>query len=220
MQNRDRPRPRRTLRPAPERSPTASSCSSRSSRSPNTADRRIFQLAPYLAIMPAFLAFAIVPIGGVVTIAGPQDVPAARRSAVRDPVAARDVGPRPLRRDARGLVVGLEVPAARLGARLGAAPQLRGRVRARDRRRAVQSNTLSTRGIVDPAGLGRRAVDLQRRLVLAAGDRRARDLRASPRSPRRTTRRSTSSRPSRSSPAGSSPSTPASASRSSTSPSS
>ena len=37
---------------------------------PNTADRRIFRLAPYLAVLPAFLAFSIVPIGGLVTIAG------------------------------------------------------------------------------------------------------------------------------------------------------
>src|SRR5436189_34803 len=37
---------------------------------PNTADRRIFRIAPYLAVMPAFLAFSIVPIGGLVTIAG------------------------------------------------------------------------------------------------------------------------------------------------------
>ncbi len=37
---------------------------------PTTADRRIFYLAPYLALLPAFLAFSIVPIGGVVEIAG------------------------------------------------------------------------------------------------------------------------------------------------------
>ena len=37
---------------------------------PNTADRRIFRIAPYLALLPAFLAFSIVPIGGLVTIAG------------------------------------------------------------------------------------------------------------------------------------------------------
>ena len=37
---------------------------------PDGADRRIFRLAPYLAIMPAFLAFLIVPWGGEVTIAG------------------------------------------------------------------------------------------------------------------------------------------------------
>src|SRR5215510_8570717 len=37
---------------------------------PTTADRRIFFLAPYLALLPAFLAFSIVPIGGTVEIAG------------------------------------------------------------------------------------------------------------------------------------------------------
>ncbi len=37
---------------------------------PSSADRKIFKLAPYLAITPAFLAFLIVPFGGVVTIAG------------------------------------------------------------------------------------------------------------------------------------------------------
>ncbi len=39
---------------------------------PTTADRPVFRLAPYLAIMPAFLAFAIVPIGGLVTVDGHQ----------------------------------------------------------------------------------------------------------------------------------------------------
>ena len=37
---------------------------------PDRADRVVFKLAPYLTIIPAFLIFAIVPIGGVVTIAG------------------------------------------------------------------------------------------------------------------------------------------------------
>jgi NADH-quinone oxidoreductase subunit H len=37
---------------------------------PDHADTFVFKLAPYLAILPAFLAFAIVPVGGVVTIAG------------------------------------------------------------------------------------------------------------------------------------------------------
>jgi len=37
---------------------------------PDRADPFVFKLAPYLAIIPAFLAFAIVPIGGLVTIAG------------------------------------------------------------------------------------------------------------------------------------------------------
>ncbi len=37
---------------------------------PDQADRFVFKLAPYLTIIPAFLSFAIVPIGGEVTIAG------------------------------------------------------------------------------------------------------------------------------------------------------
>ncbi len=37
---------------------------------PDQADSFVFKLAPYLTIIPAFLIFAIVPIGGVVTIAG------------------------------------------------------------------------------------------------------------------------------------------------------
>lgn len=37
---------------------------------PEQADRFVFKLAPFLSIVPAFLAFSIVPIGGVVTVAG------------------------------------------------------------------------------------------------------------------------------------------------------
>ena len=37
---------------------------------PDQADRRVFRLAPYLSIVPAFAAFAIVPIGGTISIAG------------------------------------------------------------------------------------------------------------------------------------------------------
>jgi NADH-quinone oxidoreductase subunit H len=37
---------------------------------PDQADKFVFKLAPYLTIIPAFLSFAIVPIGGEVTIAG------------------------------------------------------------------------------------------------------------------------------------------------------
>ena len=35
---------------------------------PRRADKRVFRLAPYLAVVPAFLTFAIVPIGGAITI--------------------------------------------------------------------------------------------------------------------------------------------------------
>ncbi len=37
---------------------------------PDRADRRVFRLAPFLSIVPAFAAFAIVPFGGTMTIAG------------------------------------------------------------------------------------------------------------------------------------------------------
>ncbi len=39
---------------------------------PERADRRIFRLAPYLSAVPAFLSFAIVPIGGTVSVFGHQ----------------------------------------------------------------------------------------------------------------------------------------------------
>ena len=37
---------------------------------PSTADRGVFRLAPYLSIMPAFLMFCVIPIGGTVSILG------------------------------------------------------------------------------------------------------------------------------------------------------
>jgi NADH-quinone oxidoreductase subunit H len=37
---------------------------------PDRADKRIFHLAPYLSIVPAFAAFAVVPFGNTISIAG------------------------------------------------------------------------------------------------------------------------------------------------------
>ncbi|HEX2272492.1 MAG TPA: NADH-quinone oxidoreductase subunit NuoH [Acidimicrobiales bacterium] len=37
---------------------------------PEQADKRVFRLAPYLAAVPAFASFAIVPVGGTISIAG------------------------------------------------------------------------------------------------------------------------------------------------------
>ncbi len=37
---------------------------------PERSDRFVFKLAPYLSILPAFLSFAIVPVGGFVTVFG------------------------------------------------------------------------------------------------------------------------------------------------------
>jgi len=39
---------------------------------PDTADRPVFRLAPYLSILPAFLMFCVIPIGGRVSIFGHQ----------------------------------------------------------------------------------------------------------------------------------------------------
>jgi len=39
---------------------------------PSSADRPVFRLAPYLSIMPAFLMFCVIPIGGRVSILGHQ----------------------------------------------------------------------------------------------------------------------------------------------------
>lgn len=39
---------------------------------PDAADRTVFKVAPYLAIIPAFVAFSIIPIGGQVSIFGHQ----------------------------------------------------------------------------------------------------------------------------------------------------
>ncbi len=39
---------------------------------PDSADKFVFKLAPYLSVLPAFLAFSIIPIGGEVSIAGHQ----------------------------------------------------------------------------------------------------------------------------------------------------
>src|SRR5207248_7464707 len=35
---------------------------------PSAADRRVYRIAPYLSMVPAFLAFAIVPVGGTVEL--------------------------------------------------------------------------------------------------------------------------------------------------------
>ncbi len=39
---------------------------------PSSADRPVFRIAPYLSILPAFLMFCVIPIGGLVSIFGHQ----------------------------------------------------------------------------------------------------------------------------------------------------
>src|SRR5919109_3620008 len=36
---------------------------------PDSADRPVFRVAPYLALLPAFLAFSVIPLGGKIQIA-------------------------------------------------------------------------------------------------------------------------------------------------------
>ena len=190
---------------------------------PERADPFVFRLAPYLAFVPAFLIFCVVPIGGdfsdgndgVVSIFGHDTLPAGGRPAGRHPVRARPQLDRGLRRHAGGLVVGLEVPAARLGA--GHRPRwsaTRPPSACRVATVLLVAGTLSTNGIVvaqdDHAGLEHRRHG--RRALRGVRHRRA--------PPSSTARRSTWWRPSRSSSAASTPSTPRSASPSSTWPSS
>ena len=144
---------------------------------PDSADRRIFKLAPYVAIMPAFLAFLIVPFGGMVTIAGHRtylqgaDLPfgilwllcMSGIGLYGVMLAGWSSGSKyPLLGSVRASAQLLSYEAAFGLAIVGV---------------LVQSNTLCTRDDREPAGLGRTAVDLQRRLVLAARDRGAGDLR-------------------------------------------
>src|SRR5437879_6945507 len=37
---------------------------------PTEADGRVYRLAPYLSVVPAFAAFAIIPVGGTISVAG------------------------------------------------------------------------------------------------------------------------------------------------------
>ena len=41
---------------------------------PDSADRPVFRLAPYLSVLPAFLAFSVVPLSGSFTIAGRETI--------------------------------------------------------------------------------------------------------------------------------------------------
>ena len=84
------------------------------------------------------------------------DVPAGRRPPDRRAVHPRDVGHRRVRRDARGLVVGLEVPVARLGARR---PRSCSRTKPRSGSRSSACSSRRARSrrttIVDAAGVDR-----------------------------------------------------------------
>ena len=105
---------------------------------PEQSDRFVFKLAPYLSFVPAFLVWSVIPLGGdftngnggIVTLFGHVT-----RVQLADPpigvlllLALSSIAVYGIM--LAGWAVGLEVPAARLGARLGADGQLRGGARA------------------------------------------------------------------------------------------
>ena len=125
---------------------------------PTSADRPVFRLAPYLSILPAFLMFCVVPIGGTVSILGHKTY-----LQVADlPIGALFI----LAMSGLG-VYGVMLAGWSSGSKyplLGAvrvdraAALVRSRVRARDPRRADPGAARSRRTtIVDAAGVGRTA---------------------------------------------------------------
>ena len=126
---------------------------------------------PYLSLLPAFLAFSIVPIGGTVEIAGHTtylqlaDLP----FGILWLLAMSGIG-----------LYGVMLAGWSSGSKYPLLGSVRASAQLLSYEAAfglaivgvlVHSDTLSTRGIVDAAGLGRHRVDRERRLVLAARHR-------------------------------------------------
>ena len=126
---------------------------------PARADRWVFTLAPIVSMVPALIAFAVIPFDREATFFG-YPVTLVHRGPERG-AAVRGLGDvdRRLRHHPRGLRVEQQVPAARRAARLGAAHQLRDRrhddarqhrrhrrhaQHGRDRRRAVPGGAAGT----------------------------------------------------------------------------
>ena len=189
---------------------------------PDRSDRFVFKLAPYLSLVPAFLTFAIVPIGGnfrrdggVVEIFGDHTFLQVVDAPIGIALLPRDVVDRGLRRDARRLVVGLEVSAARFGAGHGADGVLRGGARPRAWRRCSSRPAACRRTTSSPGKWATSSTGTSSRRGACRSS--SSGSRAPPSS---TGRRSISSRPSKSSSVGSTPSTARSDSPCSTWPSS
>ena len=106
------------MRAGPARHPRharrrASSCSSRRASRPRSADTAVYSIAPLLAMLPAFLAFAVIPFGTDVHDLRPRRPVPARRPEHRPAVGAGHDLARRLRRRAGRMVERLELPAAR-----------------------------------------------------------------------------------------------------------
>ena len=134
---------------------------------PDRADKRVFILAPFLSLVPAFLVFSVIPIGGVFTeekqgtveIFGHETFLQLADPPVGRPARARLLVDRRLRRDAGRLVLRVEVPAARLGARLSADGVLRGGPRSLGgHRRPARRLAVHPRDRHDPGRRGLRRV--------------------------------------------------------------
>ena len=96
---------------------------------PKAADKVVFLLAPVLSVIPAFLAFSVIPFGPEVHVPFTDDMTTPLQ--LTDMPVGRAVHPgdqldRHLRHRARRLVVGLDVLPARRSAQLGADDLLRG----------------------------------------------------------------------------------------------
>ena len=94
---------------------------------PRGVDKMLFVLAPAIAAIPAFISFAIIPVGPVGVDLRPPHAAAAREPAGRRAARARDELDGRLRDRAGRLVVHLALLAARRPAVVGPGDQLRDR---------------------------------------------------------------------------------------------
>jgi NADH-quinone oxidoreductase subunit H len=122
---------------------------------PERSDRFVFKLAPYLAFVPAFLVWTVIPLGGDYRD-GKGGVVRWFGTTPRCSSPTRRSGSSSCSRSSSIAVYGVmlaagrrvEVPAARLGACVGADGQLRGCARLSIASVLLISGTLSTSGIV------------------------------------------------------------------------